>query len=289
MLDDPEAVRIYESIDYDFERSFGRPDGSHPMRSLVIDDALRGWLKQHPEGTVVELASGLETQFQRCDNGRLRWLCVDVPEAIDVRERFFPATERCRHVRKSALDPSWMDEVDPSHGVFVTAQGLLMYCEPADVQTLLVALFDRFPGVELMFDSMFDSIPTWFSQKTLRGFGKTKHYRAPPMPWGVNRDSVEPLLRGWSKRVSRVTTRTYGEMRGVLGATLRWLGSAPVLRNLPPAVVHVCGRARPDRSQPLPSICAHPSRMGRIAVITSRRCSGFCSRFAWRSRDAQNS
>ncbi|MBX3232604.1 MAG: class I SAM-dependent methyltransferase [Labilithrix sp.] len=239
-LKDPEAVRIYDAIAYDYERSFGRPDGSHPMRSLVFDDALRPWLAAHPGGTVVELACGLETQFQRCDDGEVRWLCVDLPDAIDVRERFLRATERCRHVRRSALDHGWMDEVDATRGVFVTAQGLFMYFQEDDVRHLVRAMFERFPGIELMFDA----IPRWFSRKTLAGFHKTKHYRAPPMPWGADRDEIEPLLRRWSDRVASVETIPYGAMRGVSGLCLQLFGRVPILRNMPPTIVHV--RTRGD-------------------------------------------
>jgi O-methyltransferase involved in polyketide biosynthesis len=238
-LKDPEAVRIYDSIAYDYERSFGRPDGSHPMRSVLFDDTLRSWLSAHPGGTVVELACGLETQFQRCDDGKVRWLCVDVPEAIDVRERFLPATSRCRHVRKSALDLAWMDEVDAAPGVFVTAQGLFMYFDENDVRRLVVAMFERFPGVELMFDT----IPRWFSKKTLKGFARTKHYTTPPMPWGVSHDDVEPLLRGWSDQIATVETVPYGALRGPLWLYLRLFSRIPVLRNVPPTIVHVRTRA----------------------------------------------
>ena len=235
-LRDPDCVRIYESIDYDFARSFGQPDASHPMRSRIFDDAVKPWLIAHPGGTVVELGAGLETQFRRCDDGRVLWLCVDVPEALAVRERFLPATDRCRHLPRSATDLAWLDEVDPSRSVFVTAQGLLMYFDEAEVRRLLVAVVDRFPGVELMFDT----IPPWFSAKTLRGFDKTAHYRTPPMPWGIRRDDVEPVLRRWSPRVATVTTVNYGVFaRGLGGAVLRLFSRVPVLRNLPPAIVRV--------------------------------------------------
>lgn len=234
-LRDPDCVRIYQSIDYDYARNFGTPDGSHPMRSRVIDDVLRPWLTAHPGGAVVELGAGLETQFRRVDDGRVRWLCVDVPEAIAVRERFLPATERCRHVAKSALDLSWLDEVDGSHGVFVTAQGLFMYFEEADVRRLFVAIVDRFPGVTLMFDT----IPRWFSKKTLQGFGKTKHYRAPPMPWGVGQKEIEPLLRRWSPRVRSVKTQAYGYMRGPARALVYLADHVSFMKNLPPAIVRV--------------------------------------------------
>ena len=121
-LRDPDCVRIYEAIAYDFAHNFGRPDGTHPMRSRVFDDVVRPWLTRHPGGTVVELGAGLETQFQRCDDGQVQWICVDVPESIAIRERFLSPTERCRHVARSALDLAWLDEVDPSRGVFITAQ-----------------------------------------------------------------------------------------------------------------------------------------------------------------------
>jgi O-methyltransferase involved in polyketide biosynthesis len=234
-LVDPDCVRIYESIDYDYVRSFGKPDGSHPMRSRLFDAALRPWLRAHPGGSVVELAAGLETQFQRCDDGQVRWHCVDVPEAIAVRERFLPASDRCRHIGKSALDLSWADEVDNSEGVFVTAQGLFMYFTEPEVRGLVSALFERFPGVELMFDT----IPRWFSRKTLKGFGKTQHYTAPPMPWGINRDEIEPTLRAWSRAVTRVTTEPYGIARGPGRFLLAACRVLPLLRNMPPAIAHV--------------------------------------------------
>jgi O-methyltransferase involved in polyketide biosynthesis len=236
LLHDPEAERIYAAIAYDYERSFGKPDGSHAVRSRVFDEAVRPWLSAHPGGTVVELACGLETQFQRVDDGRVHWLCVDVPEAIAVRERFLAPTERCRHVAQSALDLAWMDEVDGvERGVFVTAQGLFMYFDEDDVRRLVVAMVERFPGVELMFDA----IPTWFSKRTLRGWGKTKHYRAPPMPWGVNRSRIEAVMKRWSPKIVAVEQVPWGYLRGPVGALLPLFTRVPSLRDFVPSIVRV--------------------------------------------------
>jgi O-methyltransferase involved in polyketide biosynthesis len=238
-LPDPACVGIYEAIDYDYVRSFGRADDSHAMRSRIFDDALRPWLARHPGGTVVELACGLETQFQRIDDGKVHWLCVAVAAAIHLRERFLPPTERCRHRAGSALDFSWIDAVTPSRGVFVTAQGLLMYLEEGDVRRLVTTVIERFPGVELMFDA----IPRWFSKLTLKGFRKTRHYRTPRMPWGVDRDALEPLLRSWSPAIDSVSLTPYGARRGVPGFLLRRFGELPGLRNIPPVIAHVSSRA----------------------------------------------
>jgi O-methyltransferase involved in polyketide biosynthesis len=234
-LRDPECVRIYESIAYDFERSFGKPDLTHPLRSQIFDRAVLPWLAAHPGGAVVELAAGLETQFQRCDDGRVHWYCVDMPEALAVRERFLPATERCRYIAKSALDLSWMDEIDASRGVCVTAQGLFMYLEPAAVQQLVTAVLERFPGALLVFDT----IPHWFSRKTLKGYHKTRHYTAPRMPWGVDCDELEPLLRRWSDRVKELTLVRFDYAFGPAFSWRRWLARLPNERDKVAAVVQV--------------------------------------------------
>jgi len=191
VLVDPESVRIHSAISYDFARHFGDPLGSLAARAAEIDRALRSWLEHHPDGTIVSLGEGLETQSRRVDNGRMRWLSVDLPDAIRLRERFLAPTDRFRHVAASALDPVWMDAVDPSSGVFIVAQGLLMYLDPERVRQLFTDITNRFLGAELVFDT----IPRWFSHLTLLGLNQTASYRLPPMPWGINRDEIQPTLR----------------------------------------------------------------------------------------------
>jgi len=237
-LRDEHAVRIYRALDYDYVRSFGKPDGSHATRSLMFDEAVRAWLARHPQGTVVELACGLETQFQRVDNGQVQWVCVDLPESIAVRERFLPPSGRCRHVAKSALDLSWMDDVGAAGPVFVSMQGLLMYFEERDVRALLAALLARHPGCTVMFDT----IPHWFSRKTMAGFQKTAHYIAPPMPWGINRDEIEPRLRAWGLPLAHFSEETYRRFRTFPWGLTPWMAKLPRLGNYMPTVVRIEGR-----------------------------------------------
>ena len=244
-LKDEHAVRIYRSIDYDYARSFGKPDGSHAIRSLVFDEAVSTWLFRYPEGSVVELACGLETQFQRVDNGRVQWVCVDLPEAIAVRERFLPASTRCRYVPKSALDVSWMDDVGASGPIFVSMQGLLMYFEEKDVKNLLTGILARFPGSTLMFDV----IPRWFSAKTQNGFKKTPHYQVPRMPWGINRDEIERQLRAWGLPLRSCTEEPYRKFRTFPWGMAPWLAKLPWLGRHLPAIVRVEGLFLPTPRQ----------------------------------------
>jgi O-methyltransferase involved in polyketide biosynthesis len=235
ILNDPDSIYIQSAIDYDFARQFGEPVGSLAGRAVEIDRVLRSWLDRHPEGIIVSLGEGLETQSRRVDNGRMRWLSVDLPDAIRLRERFFTSTQRFRHIAASALDPVWMDAVDPSPDVFIVAQGLLMYLTPNEVRQLFVRIADRFPGSSLVFDT----IPRWFSDLSLVGWNRTSNYRLPSMPWGINRDEVEPTLRRWHPHVSTVAFLPYLSPRG-LPRLFAWMtNQIPVARHGVPSLLHV--------------------------------------------------
>ncbi|WP_431958121.1 class I SAM-dependent methyltransferase [Nocardia lijiangensis] len=233
LLNDPECLRVYHSIEYDYEGHFGAPDRGLAVRAKAFDDVVEPWLAEHPGGTVVELAAGLETQFHRCDDGLVRWLCVDVAEAIEVRKRFLPPTDRHRCVPRSALDLSWFDEVDARRGVFVSAQGLFMYFEPSRVRQLCVAILNRFPGVVLMFDT----VARWFSRKTMEGYALTPRYTTPRMAWGIDTSEISEVVRGWSPRIADVSVVAYGPSRGIVSPEL--LEELPMLRGMMPSIVVV--------------------------------------------------
>jgi O-methyltransferase involved in polyketide biosynthesis len=240
ILVDPDSVTIHTAMDYDFARHFGEPGGSLAMRAAAIDGALRLWLETHPDGLVVSLGEGLETQARRVDNGRMRWLSVDLPEAIRLRERFLPQTDRFRHLSISALDAAWMDAVDASSGVIIVAQGLLMYLDAASVRALLSAIAERFPGADLIFDV----VPPWFSRLTVMGLRQTPHYHLPAMPWGIGRESIAATLRGWHWRFDDCAFLDYGAPRGWPMLLTRALHDVPLARHALPCLVHVTTTAK---------------------------------------------
>lgn len=197
LIDDPLSADLAERIDYDFEGSFGKPNAGHAIRARVIDDALKLWLEKNPEGTVISLGEGLDAQFWRVDNGRMRWISVDVAESIDMRKRLLPAEERMESVVSSALDDLWLKNIPQGSNAFIVMAGLLMYFREEEVRELLYRIADHFR--ESL--AMFDVIPVWFSRKSLKGMKVTKTYTAPLMPWGLNYgdyswfDEIHPRCR----------------------------------------------------------------------------------------------
>ncbi|MBW4092956.1 MAG: class I SAM-dependent methyltransferase [Proteobacteria bacterium] len=233
VLHDPDGVRIMEALDYDFAGHFGIPGGALAARAATIDRTLIDWLGEHPDGLVISLGEGLETQARRVDNGRMHWLSVDLPEAIRLREAFLPPTRRFRHLTMSALDPDWMERIDPVGPVFIVAQGLLMYLEPEAVGRLLGRAAACLPGARLVFDT----IPPWLSWLTLLGLHQTARYRLPRMPWGIARDEIEPTLRRWCPGIGPVEMLPYGMPRGMPSAVSRFVTTAAVVRHQVPSLV----------------------------------------------------
>lgn len=157
IIDDPMAIRLIDAIDYDFSKfklSTDRQDLA--LRALAFDTHTHRYLSDHPKATVVALGEGLQTSFWRLDAAGLgeefRWLTVDLPPNIELRQRLLPQSPRMAARAQSVLDFSWMDQVDPQHGVFVTAEGLLPYLQPEEALGLIGECARRFRGGQLMFD-----------------------------------------------------------------------------------------------------------------------------------------
>lgn len=190
---DPMAIRLRDSFDVDFDR-FGRKGQEMALRSLAADSATAEYLSDHPEATVVALAEGFQTSFWRLDeavpNPRFRWVSIDLPPVIELRNQLLPASPRITNIAQSALDYSWMDHIDATKGVFITAEGLLMYLQPEQAMELITECARRFPGGQMFFDLP----PTIVKKVAPKGLRASKHYRVPPMPFSLSIDQLRALV-----------------------------------------------------------------------------------------------
>lgn len=155
ILDDSKALGMVESIDWDFQRFNQRSRViACTLRSAMFDEWVKDFLRGHPEGTVVEIGSGLNTRFERLDNGRLRWFDLDLPEVVELRRRFFTDTERRTTLAGSVLDAGWMATVRQSPGpYFLVAEAVFVYLKEHEVKAALAQIAENFPCVNIAFDT----------------------------------------------------------------------------------------------------------------------------------------
>jgi O-methyltransferase involved in polyketide biosynthesis len=120
------------------------------LRSREFDRHARDFLARHPEAVVVHIGCGLDTRFERVDNGRVEWYDLDLPDVIELRRKLIGGEgERYHLLACSVLDSAWLDTVSAhrQRPYLFLAEGVLMYFDEAQVKS------GRFPGAELAFDA----------------------------------------------------------------------------------------------------------------------------------------
>ncbi len=156
IIKDEKAVEMIQSIEYDFAR-FNKAWASQvgvAVRTEILDKASTAFIRQYPDTSVVNMGAGLCTRFNRVDNGRITWYELDLPEAIEMRRRFFTETDRHRFIEGSITDFDWMEQIRGvgNQPVLFIGEGLFMYFEERDVKDVFIEMADHFPGAELLFE-----------------------------------------------------------------------------------------------------------------------------------------
>lgn len=160
LLKDERAVAFVAQMESEFARikQIKMDEGDRValvLRNREIDRTVQNFLARCPESVVVHIGCGLDSRFERVDNGLVEWYDLDLPEVIELRRNIIGGEgERYHWLPYSAFDSAWMPTIPPQrrHVLFV-AEGVLMYFEEAQIKSLVLALRDHFPGAELVFDA----------------------------------------------------------------------------------------------------------------------------------------
>ena len=156
LFHDTEAAKIMARMDYDFSNSnMGNiPTIVYGIRHEALVAAARDYLKEYPDAIIVNLGCGLDTSFAFIDNGKCRFVNLDLPDVIELREKLFDLREREMNLAHSALDFSWMDKIVASEKdhVFVISGGVLFYFKPEDVKAMIDTMAWHFPEGGFVFD-----------------------------------------------------------------------------------------------------------------------------------------
>ena len=118
---------------------------------------LRKAVEAHPDAVVIQLGAGIDARYDRLGRPAVtHWYDLDLPEAIDLRRRLLPETERNTYLAMSFLDFRWIDTVR-AHGrpVLLILEGVLMYFTEAEVRSFFDAICRDLPdGTTILFDML---------------------------------------------------------------------------------------------------------------------------------------
>ncbi len=201
LIRDQFAHDIMEKLDFDFKAAFARSPIQFRINSVIraihLDAAILSFIVRYPDATIVNLGAGLDTTFQRLDNGKIFWYDLDLPDTIELRRKLIPEGERNVCIAKSVFDRSWFDDIRERRSrVLFVAGGVLVYLREAEIKRLFLDMTGEFPESEMVFE-IYSRLFLW-----LRNHALTRRALNPALfskwYWGAN--SAKAIAR-WSDKI----------------------------------------------------------------------------------------
>jgi len=107
-LVDEMAVEILNKIDYDFTIITKNISWLSQLAwialSLHVDKTILEFIKNNPQAAIVNIGCGLDTTFERIDNGQIIFYDLDLPDVINLRKNFFPENKRRKTISCSFFE-----------------------------------------------------------------------------------------------------------------------------------------------------------------------------------------
>jgi O-methyltransferase involved in polyketide biosynthesis len=194
---DPYARDIVAGIAYDFSKiEAGQKDHQKvwAIRAYNFDVIVQEYLSQNSDAVVINIGAGLDTTFQRVDNGTVLWVNIDLPDVVALRRKLIPDSEREVTVAKSIFDFTWIDDIaleTKGRSIMFMAAGVLCYFEEHEVEVLVRKLADVYPSAHVIFDAM-SRFTVWGSNRAI--LKKSGIDSSALLKWHLNRASD---LRKW--------------------------------------------------------------------------------------------
>ncbi len=185
LIKDEKAVALVMRMSNDFDRIRQVPLSEANKAGLILrnrefDRYAQDFLDRNPTAVVVHIGCGLDSRFERVDNGEVEWYYLDLPDVIELRRRLIGGEgERYHLLGCSVLDSAWLEAVSAhrQRPFLFLAEGVFMYFEEAQVKSLVLTLRDCFPSAELVFDA-FSPFMRWAHnfKVTRTGIGAHLHW-----------------------------------------------------------------------------------------------------------------
>lgn len=155
LIQDEKAVEIVNALDYDFSKwKKSKTLAGATLRTRLFDEDVQTFLSSNPTGTIVEIGCGLNTRFERLDNGKARWFDLDLPDSMALRRQFFEDQPRRTMLAASVLDTDWMETVIDTGGPWCfISEAVIIYLSPEQARQAIIQITDHFPGAWILIDT----------------------------------------------------------------------------------------------------------------------------------------
>jgi len=156
LLVDPLAVNIIRTIGYDFSTIENKISplsrAAWVARSVYFDTQIKAFLEVHPTGSVVNIGCGLDTTYERVNNGGAMWYELELPDVIALRRKYIKESDKRVFIAESALEDGWYGTVKNREHVLLLLAGVIYYFDEKEVMKLFADIQKHFRHSTVLFD-----------------------------------------------------------------------------------------------------------------------------------------
>jgi O-methyltransferase involved in polyketide biosynthesis len=239
LLVDKRAQELVDRIDFNFPsiKMHAEDQATLVMRVNKFDLICRRFLAQNPAGMVVHIGCGLDTRFDRVDNGQVSWFDLDLPEVIALRESLGLAEkERYQTIACSAFDTAWMQRIRPGEDqkLLILSEGVFQYFDESSIKGLVLALLKEFAGCELAFDGSYP-LMIW-----LDNFHLVFSHQKARLRWGFKDPAI---LESWAGGIKLLDAMYYFDNFEPRLEAMNWMRAIPGFKTCSGIFLYRLGKA----------------------------------------------
>jgi O-methyltransferase involved in polyketide biosynthesis len=199
LLVDQLAVTIINSIKYDFKTIEKKVNplsrAAWVARSIYFDRKIKTFLSQQPDANIVNIGCGLDTTYDRVNNGKAIWYELDLPDVIELRRKYIKENEKRVFIAESVLDRNWYSQVKNKDHVLLLIAGVIYYFDENNVMRLFNELSSQFKYITILLDYSSQKGARIANKKVIENGGMSQNAN---LSWGI--DNIYEIEK-WNKKI----------------------------------------------------------------------------------------
>ena len=127
------------------------------LRARWMDEETLRFIDSNPACQIIQLGAGLDDRFRRIGmpEGVIHWYDLDLDEVASMRRKVIPPSSRNEILGMDMFDTTWMKRLHKNNlPTLIIIEGVLMYIEHSQIQTLIENISSHLGAAMLLFDSV---------------------------------------------------------------------------------------------------------------------------------------
>ncbi|KAI1395286.1 S-adenosyl-L-methionine-dependent methyltransferase [Hypoxylon fuscum] len=125
------------------------------LGALCLDKWTAEFLANYPNATVIHLACGLDSRYQRLqlELTNIHWINIDLPDVMELRSKLIlNPVGNYASIAVDVIEETWLEHIPADGATIVICEGLLMYLEEKVSKILIRQLVNHFKSGQLIVD-----------------------------------------------------------------------------------------------------------------------------------------